>query len=330
LLDSVLKRLPRPTDPNLLVGFETSDDAGVYRLSDDLALVQTVDFFTPIVDDPSLFGQIAAANSLSDVYAMGGRPISALSIVGFPAASPAEILEEILRGGLEKMSEAKCTVVGGHSVRDEELKFGYAVSGVVHPGKIWRNVGAQPGDLLLLTKPIGTGVISTALKQGNAENSWVDSSTDSMATLNRDAAEALHEVETESKGTAPIHSVTDITGFGLLGHAHEMARGSGVSIRVDHSRIAYLPGAVEAARRKFFAGGLQNNREFVEGCVEFAPSVAEEFRALLYDPQTSGGLFVAISPKAMDTAQSLFARHGVSAQHIGEVVSKRTPLIEVV
>jgi selenide,water dikinase len=326
----VLKRLPRPTDPNLLVGFETSDDAGVYRLSDDLALVQTVDFFTPIVDDPSLFGQIAAANSLSDVYAMGGRPISALSIVGFPATSPPEILEEILRGGLEKMSEAKCTVVGGHSVRDEELKFGYAVTGVVHPGKIWRNVGAQPGDLLLLTKPIGTGVISTALKQGKAENSWGAASTASMAALNRDAAEALHEVETTLKETPPIHSVTDITGFGLLGHAHEMARGSGVSMLLDHSRIAYLPGAVEAASRKFFAGGLQNNREFVEGCVEFAPSVAEEYQALLYDPQTSGGLFVAISPKAMATAQNLFARHGVSAQHVGEVVSKRTPLIEVV
>jgi selenide,water dikinase len=326
----VLKRLPRPIDPNLLVGFETSDDAGVYRLSEELALVQTVDFFTPIVDDPSVFGQIAAANSLSDVYAMGGRPISALSIVGFPAGSSPEILEQILRGGLEKMGEAKCTVVGGHSVRDEELKFGYAVTGVVHPGKIWRNVGAQPADLLLLTKPIGTGVISTALKHGKAEDSWVAASAASMAALNRETAEALHEVETASKETPPIHSVTDITGFGLLGHAHEMARASDVSMRVDSSRIAYLPGAVEAARRKCFAGGLQNNREFVEGCVEFAPSVAEEYRALLYDPQTSGGLFVAISPKAMGTAQSFFARHGVSAQHIGEIVAKRSPLIEVV
>jgi selenide, water dikinase len=330
LLDSVLKRLPRPNDPNLLVGFDTNDDAGVYRLSDELALVQTVDFFTPIVDDPSLFGQIAAANSLSDVYAMGGRPISALSIVAFPAASPPEILEDILRGGLEKMSEAKCTVAGGHSVRDEELKFGYSVTGVVHPKKIWRNVGAQPGDLLLLTKPIGTGVISTALKQGKAEDSWVAASAASMAQLNREVAEAFHEVEAASERESPIHAVTDITGFGLLGHAHEMARGSGVSMRLDHSRIGYLPGAVEAARGKFFAGGLKNNREFVEGCVEFAPSVAEEYRALLYDPQTSGGLFVAISAKAMDAAQSLLARRGVSAQHIGEVVAKRTPLIEVV
>ena len=326
----MLKSLPRPNDPNLLVGFETNDDAGVYRLSDELALVQTVDFFTPIVDDPSLFGQIAAANSLSDVYAMGGRPISALSIVAFPAASPPEILEDILRGGLEKMSEAKCTVAGGHSVRDEELKFGYAVTGVVHPKRIWRNVGAQPGDLLLLTKPIGTGVISTALKQGKADDSWVAASAASMAQLNREVAEAFHEVEAASEKESPIRAVTDITGFGLLGHAHEMARGSGVSMRLDHSRIAYIPGAVEAARGKFFAGGLKSNREFVEGCVEFASSVAEEYRALLYDPQTSGGLFVAIAPNSMDTAQSLLARRGVSAQYIGEVIAKRTPLIEVV
>jgi selenide, water dikinase len=326
----VLKRLPRPNDPNLLVGFETNDDAGVYRLTDELALVQTVDFFTPIVDHPSLFGQIAAANSLSDVYAMGGRPISALSIVAFPTASPPEILEQILRGGLEKMSEAKCTVVGGHSIRDEELKFGYAVTGVVHPGKIWRNVGAQPGDLLLLTKPIGTGVISTALKQGKADESWVAASSNSMAKLNREAAEALHEAEATTRDASAVHAVTDITGFGLLGHAHEMARGSGISVRLDHSRIAYLPGAVEAARRKFFAGGLKNNRDFVEGCVEFAPGVVEEYRALLYDPQTSGGLFVAIAPKVAGAAQDLLARHGISAQQVGEVLAKRSPLIEVI
>lgn len=326
----MLKRLPRPNDPNLLVGFETNDDAGVYRLTDELALVQTVDFFTPIVDEPSLFGQIAAANSLSDVYAMGGRPISSLSIVGFPMADPPEILEQILRGGLEKMNEANCTVVGGHSVRDEDLKFGYAVTGVIHPRKIWRNAGAQPGDLLLLTKPIGTGVISTALKQGKAEKSWVAGSAASMVTLNREAAEALHEAASESNGSFPVHAVTDITGFGLLGHALEMARGSGVSMRLDHTRIAYLPGAVEAARGKFFAGGLNSNREFAEGCVEFAPGVAEEFRALLFDPQTSGGLFVAIAPETANVARDRFAKHGVAAQQIGEVLLKRSPLIEIV
>lgn len=326
----MLKRLPRPNDPNLLVGFETNDDAGVYRLNDELALVQTVDFFTPIVDEPALFGQIAAANSLSDVYAMGGRPISALSIVGFPAASPPEILEQILQGGLQKMSEAKCTVVGGHSVRDEELKFGYAVTGVVHPKRIWRNVGAQPGDFLFLTKPIGTGVISTALKQGKADDSWVTASTTSMAKLNCEAAEALHEVESAGSDDSPVHAVTDITGFGLLGHAHEMARGSGVSMRLDHARAAYLPGAIEAARSKFFAGGLKNNQEFVEGCVEFAANIAEEFRALLYDPQTSGGLLVAMAPEAAGAAQDHFARRGVTAQKVGEVLAKRSPFIEVV
>ncbi|MGC1202527.1 MAG: selenide, water dikinase SelD, partial [Candidatus Acidiferrales bacterium] len=173
LLDRVLRRLPPQSDPNVLVGFETSDDAGVYRLTDDLALVQTTDFFTPIVDDPALFGQVAAANALSDIFAMGGRPVSALTLVAFPVSSAPEILEEILRGGLAKMVEAGCTVVGGHSIRDDELKFGYAVTGVIHPAKIWRNVGALPGDVLLFTKPLGTGVISTALKQGRAESAWV-------------------------------------------------------------------------------------------------------------------------------------------------------------
>src|SRR6201981_3135275 len=202
ILDAVLRRLPVQNDPNVIVGFETSDDAAVYRLTDDLAIVQTVDFFTPIVDDPALFGQVTAANSLSDVYAMGGRPISALTMVAFPAASPPEILEQILRGGLAKMTEANCTVVGGHSIRDDELKFGYAVTGVINPNRIWKNVGAKPGDLLLFTKPIGTGVISTALKQGRAEDTWVAASTASMTRLNRDAAEALHEVEAAKPGSA--------------------------------------------------------------------------------------------------------------------------------
>ena len=195
VLDAVLKRLPPQVDPNVIVGFETSDDAAVYRLTDDLAIVQTVDFFTPILDDPELFGQVAATNALSDVYAMGGRPISALTILAFPAAGAPEVLEQILRGGLAKMAEANCTVVGGHSIRDDELKFGYAVTGVIHPQRIWRNVGARPGDILIFTKPLGTGVISTALKQGQAEEAWVTGATASMTRLNRDAAEALHEIE---------------------------------------------------------------------------------------------------------------------------------------
>jgi selenide, water dikinase len=329
ILDSVLKRLPRQVDSNVLVGFETSDDAAVYRLSDDLAIVQTVDFFTPIVDDPSLFGQVAAANSLSDVYAMGGRPISALTIVAFPTSGAPEILEAILRGGLSKMSEASCTVVGGHSIRDDELKFGYAVTGVIHPGKIWKNIGARPGDLLLFTKPLGTGVIATALKQGLAEQAWVAAATDSMTRLNGDAATALHEVEAMKNGESPIHAVTDVTGFGLLGHAREMAVGSAVSMKINHKQIAYLPGAVEAARGHFFSGGLKNNRDFCEGCVNFVDQVTEEFRALLFDPQTSGGLLVSIAPDSAEAAIAALKRFDVSAQIIGEIIPRRSPLIEI-
>ena len=329
VLDSILKRLPPQTDPNLLVGFETSDDAAVYRLTNDLAIVQTVDFFTPIVDDPAQFGQVAATNSLSDVYAMGGRPISALTIVAFPASGAPEILEEILRGGLAKMSEANCTVVGGHSIRDDELKFGYAVTGVIHPEKVWKNVGARPGDILLFTKPLGTGVISTALKQGLAQEAWVSAATASMTRLNRDAADALHEVEAASNNERPVHAVTDVTGFGLLGHAREMAIGSGVSMKIDHKQIAYLPGAIEASRGQFFSGGMKNNRDFCESCVGFADSVAEEFRALLFDPQTSGGLLVSIAPGSAESALAAFERRNVSARAIGEIVPRRSPLIEI-
>ena len=330
VLENVLKRLPPTVDPNLVVGFETSDDAAVYKLTDDLAIVQTVDFFTPIVDDPALFGQVTAANALSDVYAMGGRPISALTIVAFPASRPPELLEQILRGGLEKMAEAKCTVVGGHSIRDDELKFGYAVTGVIHPQKVWRNVGARPGDTLILTKPLGTGVISTALKQERAEPEWVAASTASMTRLNRDAADALHEIEDATKGEKPVHAVTDVTGFGLLGHAREVAIGSHVSLRIDPTRIAYLPGAIEAARAKFFSGGLANNREFLEGCAQFVDSVPEEFRGLLLDPQTSGGLLTSIAPDFVNAALDAFERRNVPARVIGEVVAKRSPLIEII
>lgn len=326
----MLKQLPRSSDPNLLVGFETNDDAGVYKLTEEIALVQTVDFFTPIADDPFVFGQIAAANSLSDVYAMGGRPISSLSIVGFPATGAPETLERILRGGFEKMAEAGCTIVGGHSVRDDDLKFGYAVTGVIDPKKIWRNVGARPGDNLILTKPLGTGVISTALKQNRAEDAWIAASVASMSRLNRDAADALHELETVSDGHSPVHAVTDITGFGLLGHAREMAIGSGVSMRLDHNSLSFLPGAVEAARAEFFSGGLKNNREFLEGCVAFSVSVPDEVRALLYDPQTSGGLLIALSPQATNNLIALLERREISARVVGSVVEKRSPLIEIV
>jgi selenide, water dikinase len=323
----VLRRLPRQTDPNVLVGFDTNDDAGVYRLTDDLALVQTVDFFTPIVDDAYLYGQIAAANSLSDVYAMGGRPISALSIVGFPDKGDPDVMEQIILGGLSKMAEAGCSVLGGHSIRDDDIKFGYAVTGVINPQRVWRNVGAQPGDVLLLTKAIGTGVISTALKKQRASEASLAASVASMTRLNRDAAEALLEAD---GGSGAIHAVTDITGFGLLGHAREMAVGSGISLEIDHARVDYLPGAVEAAREGHLAGGLKNNREFVGDCVGFSASVPEEFRNLLYDPQTSGGLLVAIAREKADVAIAALAQRRVATRSIGTVLPKRSPLIQVI
>ena len=335
MLDSILRRLPRPTDPNVLVGFDTNDDAGVYLLSPEMAMVQTVDFFTPIVDDPYIFGQIAAANSLSDVYAMGGRPVSALSIVGFPDKGDPEILEQIIRGGLSKMAEAKCSVIGGHSIRNEDIQFGYAVTGIIHPQRVWRNVGARAGDVLLLTKAVGTGVISTALKKDCAEPSSLEAAIASMSELNRAASEALQELQAKAGTTSPIHAVTDVTGFGLLGHAREMALGNPergiepVSLEIDHSAIACLPGAKEAAREGFLPGGLKNNRDFIGDCVGFVGSVPQENRDLLFDPQTSGGLLMAISPETVESAINALERHGVSARPIGKVITKTSPLLNV-
>ena len=331
ILEQVLKKLPRGTDPNVLVGFETSDDAGIYQLTPELAMVQTVDFFTAIVDDPFEFGQVAAANALSDVYAMGGRPVTALSIVGFPPGASPDLLEEIMRGGLSKITEAGASVLGGHSIRDEELKFGYAVTGLIDPRKVWKNIGARPGDALLFTKAIGTGVIATGLKQGKIGDGPVRAATQSMTTLNRAAAEALHELISGAGGAeSPVHAVTDVTGFGLLGHSREMAIGSGVSLHLDHSRVEYLDGAVDAARAGFLSGGLRNNEEFVRGCVGFADSVGEDYRNLFFDPQTSGGLLVAVAPEFVDRAMASFEKHGVRGRVIGEVVAKKSPLIEVV
>ncbi len=334
-LEAVLRKLPRQTDPNVLVGFDTNDDAGIYLLGEGLALVQTVDFFTPIVDDPHLFGQIAAANALSDVYAMGGRPLSALSIVGFPEKADPEILEQIIRGGLAKMNEAKCSVIGGHSIRNEDMLFGYAVTGVIDPHRVWRNVGARTGDVLLFTKPLGTGVITTALKKERATPESLAAAVAAMTTLNRAAAEALHEVEEKAGGARPIHAVTDVTGFSLLGHAREMALGDPtngiepVSFEIDHGAFAYFPGAVEAAREGHLSGGLKNNRAFIAGCVGFDPEVSLEYQDLLFDPQTSGGLLVAIAPESAEAALAALEHHGVSARRVGLVVAKRSPLISV-
>lgn len=279
----MLARVPRVTNENVLVGFDTADDAGVYRLSADLALVQTVDFFTPIVDDPYTFGAIAAANALSDVYAMGGRPISALSILAYPGKGDLDDLGQILAGGAEKMREAECAILGGHSVNDDEIKFGYSVTGTIHPERVMTNAAARPGDALVFTKRIGTGVISTALKKGIADPAHVAASIESMLTLNRRACEAMLQFD--------VHAVTDITGFGLIGHAREMAAGSNVTLEIDSRKIEFLPGAVEYARAGATPGGLAANRDFASCAVEGD----SEFINLLYDPQTSGGLLISLA-----------------------------------
>jgi selenide,water dikinase len=344
ILESVLRKLPRQTNPNVLVGFETNDDAGVYLVNDELALVQTVDFFTPIVDDPFLFGQIAAANALSDVYAMGGHPISSLSLVGFPENADPAILEQIIRGGLSKMNEAECSVLGGHSIRTDDMLFGYAVTGTVHPQKIWRNVGARPGDVLIFTKPIGTGVITTALKKNKASSQSLEAAVKAMTTINRAAAEGFAELAEQSnnipkEASPPVRAVTDVTGFGVLGHAREMALGdfpgdnkSGIeptSFEIDHAAFRYFPGAIEAARDGHLSGGLKNNRAFVAECAEFAENVSQEFRDLLFDPQTSGGLLAAIAPDSASQCIATLARHGVEGRQVGRVVARRSPLIFV-
>jgi selenide, water dikinase len=281
LLDKVLAAIPRWADENVLIGFDTADDAGVYRLAPDLALVQTVDFFTPIVDDPYTYGAIAAANALSDVYAMGGRPVSALSILAWPPVRDIEDLEAILRGGAEKMREAGCSILGGHSVADDEIKFGYAVTGLVHPNRVKANSGARAGDTLYLTKPLGTGVIATALKRGIAAEEHVAASVASMLRLNRDACEAMLR--------ADAHGCTDVTGFGLIGHGREMAVASGVTLEIEVSKVPFLPGAEEYARLGALPGGLKNNREFA-----LCSLVSRETEdLLLFDPQTSGGLLIS-------------------------------------
>lgn len=314
--------MPKQSDPNVLVGFETGDDAGVYQIAPDVALVQTVDFFTPIVDDPWTFGQIAATNSLSDIYAMGGRPISSLSIVGFPnTGSDLEILEKIMQGGLAKMQEAGCTVIGGHSIADDEMKFGYAVTGLVDPKRVLTNRGARPGDRLVLTKRLGTGITATALKKEKASEASVNASVESMCTLNRAASEVAHEFE--------VHAATDITGFGLLGHARAVAVASKVSLVMEHRQVEFLPGALDYSRQGFIPGGLKNNMKFMGTCVEFAEEIPQEMRNLFFDPQTSGGLLLAVSEKDAAALAGKLRERMIPAQQIGRVVPKTSPLIRV-
>ena len=333
----MLGKLARQHDPNVLVGFDHADDAGVYQIAPDQALVQTVDFFTPIVDDPYTFGQIAATNSLSDVYAMGGRPLTSLALVCFPDKADLEILERILAGGLSKMIEAGCTVIGGHSIRDEETKFGYSVTGLVHPKKVLANQGAKPGDALLLTKALGTGVISTAIKKDKAEQAWIDAAVRSMTTLNKRAAEvittghvgttALGRPAERSSTAFQVSAMTDITGFGLIGHAREMALASGVSMRISAGRIPQLDGSLECIRAGHVPGGLKNNRDFAECMVEYDDGVPEDVRALLFDPQTAGGLLIA-TPEGERLGRA-FTDAGVTAVQIGKVVADGKSRIRV-
>src|ERR1700728_1075722 len=350
-LDTVLGKLARQHDPNVLVGFDRADDAGVYLIAPDQALVQTVDFFTPIVDDPYTFGQIAATNALSDVYAMGGRPVTALALVCFPDKADIEILGRILAGGLSKMMEAGCTVIGGHSIRDEETKFGYSVTGLIHPKKIYANAGANPGDALILTKAIGTGVISTAIKKGKAEQSWIDAAIASMTTLNKKAAEVITaaDIQDAHVGTAAlgrpveqsstahsqaapdalrISTMTDVTGFGLIGHARELLLASDVSIKIHASKVPILAGALACIQAAHIPGGLTNNRNFAECLVEYARDVPDDLRTILYDPQTAGGLLIS-TPNGEALTKALNAA-GVPAARIGEGLPNTKPRIQVV
>jgi selenide,water dikinase len=317
----VLGKLARQQDPNVLVGFDHADDAGVYQIASDQALVQTVDFFTPIVDDPYTFGQIAATNALSDVYAMGGKPLTSLALVCFPEKADLAILERILVGGLAKMIEAGCTVIGGHSIRDEETKFGYSVTGLVHPKKVLANAGAKAGDSLVFTKAIGTGVISTAIKKGKAEQRWIDAAIRSMTTLNKQAAEVI------TRGDFRVNAMTDITGFGLVGHARELALASDVSIRISAGKVPLLEGATECVRAGYIPAGLKNNREFAECLVEYDDGVPEDVRALLFDPQTAGGLLISTPDGSLLTRA--LGEAGVAAVQIGEILPNAKPRIRV-
>lgn len=313
-LAQVLRRLSIQASPDLLVGLGVPDDAAVLRIADGLALVQTVDFFPPIVDDPYTFGAIAAANALSDVYAMGGRPILALAIAAFPENLPPDVIAAILQGGADKVAEAGAVVAGGHTVVDSEPKYGLCVTGLVHPDRVTAKAGARPGDALLLTKPLGTGVITTAQKRGVVSAEELDAAVASMLRLNRRAAELAAEVG--------VHSATDITGFGLLGHAGELARNSGVGMLIGAGRVPLLPGALDHARAGVVPGGLGRNREFLlaDGFVRLEAGLDEALASLLFDPQTSGGLLLALPAEHAAELQARMAAAGETCWEIGQVV----------
>jgi len=323
-LDQILRGLPIPKDPKVLVGLETSDDAGVYRLNDEVALVQTADFFTPIVDDPFSFGQIAVANALSDVYAMGGTPLTALNLVAFPIQTlSSSILKEILRGGLSKMEEAGVALVGGHTIEDPEVKYGLAVTGIVHPDKILTNAKAEPGDQLVLTKPLGTGIIATALKGGMASEEAVQKMVDSMTALNRKASERM-----KSFGA---HACTDITGFGFIGHTMEMVLASKVGMVIESKAIPVFPEAMEYARLGLIPGGAHSNRDFFSCRVDVDRDVLPLLVDLFYDPQTSGGLLISLpSSEAERLVETLRKEEGINSSIVGRVVEESRGRIQII
>ncbi len=301
------------SNPNVIRGMETLDDAGVYRISDEIAIIQTIDFFTPIVDDAYTFGQIAAANALSDVYAMGGRPITAMNLLCFPMERLAiSVLEEVLRGGMDKIREAEVALIGGHSVDDPELKYGLSVTGTVHPDRLVTNDGARPGDRLILTKRLGTGIVSTALKQKAAGGDLVERVSKSMSTLNRTASEVMQAVG--------VNACTDVTGYALLGHAAELAERSGVALKLDHSTIPHFPEVLGLARDGHCPGGLARNREYYQHRISFAAGIPEHVRDILFDPQTSGGLLISVdAERATDLLARLHASGVADSAIIGEV-----------
>jgi len=298
--------------PNLLVGLEVSDDAAVYKINDEVAVIQTLDFFPPVVDDPYDYGAIAAANAMSDVYAMGGEVVLALNICGFPPDMDPAIVAEILRGGAEKVAEAGGVLAGGHTLDDKEPKYGLAVMGIVHPDRVLTKAGARPGDALVLTKPLGVGIITTALKGGVADPAHVAAAVENMKKLNRNAARLIQQVG--------VHACTDVTGFALLGHGYEIAEKSGVRLRFYVDKLPFLDGAIQYAENWLFPGGSCRNQSAYEQEVDFAPGISEEMQMLLFTPETSGGLLIAVPPEKLEMLTALFAGEGHPYWVVGEVV----------
>lgn len=349
-LAQVLRQLPKVEDKNLIAGTEHADDAGVYKLTDDLAVINTLDFFPPIIDDPYTFGQISAANALSDVYAMGGVPKLAMNIVAFPASLDLSILQEIIKGSTDKLKEASVILVGGHSIEDKEIKYGLSVTGLVHPQRVITNAGAKPGDKLILTKAIGVGVITTALKSGKITSDDVQDAIESMKALNDKASVIMQEVgvnpvrslhtENHERATQSgtfdtetsngVNACTDITGFGLLGHAMEMAEASGVSMIFKVKDIPFFPKALELVKKtKNHPKTIKSNREYLASNLRMSDDIKPEQANLLYDPQTSGGLLIAVSSEKSQMLLERLSAAKVSATIVGEVVEKRIPAIVV-